>query len=91
MAKNVDIKANLPLMRYRVYLKLEKSLQPKTVEAYLGDIDKLQAFLKEEEVELLAVTVDDLRGYLACRCGYPCPFACPYPFFIALVLWFPQA
>lgn len=52
-------------MRYRVYLKLEKSLQPKTVEAYLGDIDKLQAFLKEEEVELLAVTVDDLRGYLA--------------------------
>ena len=52
-------------MRYRVYLKLEKSLQPKTVEAYLGDIDKLQAFLKEEKVELLAVTVDDLRGYLA--------------------------
>ena len=65
MAKDVDINAKSPLMRYRVYLKLEKSLQPKTVEAYLGDIDKLRLFLGESGVELLSATADDLRSFLA--------------------------
>lgn len=65
MAKDVDINAKSPLMRYRVYLRLEKSLQPKTVEAYLGDIDKLRLFLGEGGAELLAATAEDLRSFLA--------------------------
>lgn len=54
MAKDIDINAKSPVMRYRVYLKLEKSLQPNTVEAYLGDVEKLCIFLKDNGVELLA-------------------------------------
>ncbi len=65
MAKEIDINAKSPVMRYRVYLKLEKSLQPNTVEAYLGDVEKLCIFLKENGVELLAATIDDLATFLA--------------------------
>lgn len=51
-------------MRYRIYLQLEKSLQPNTVEAYIGDVNKLAGFLDDAE-KLLAVTLDDLREFLA--------------------------
>lgn len=63
MTKEVDIKAKSPLMRYRVYLKLEKALQPKTLEAYLGDIDKLRVFLGGEQ-QLLGATLEQLRDFL---------------------------
>lgn len=63
MAKDVDIDSKSPMMRYRVYLKLEKSLQPKTVEAYLSDIGKLRTFLEDKGVELLAVTLEELRSF----------------------------
>ena len=53
-----------PLMRYRIHLQLEKSLQPNTVEAYLGDIEKLTGYCGSAE-RLLALTVDDLRDFLA--------------------------
>ena len=53
-----------PLMRYRIYLQLEKSLQPNTVEAYIGDVNKLLSFLGNAD-RLLAVTLDDLREFLS--------------------------
>lgn len=53
-----------PLMRYRIHLQLEKSLQPNTVEAYLGDVNKLVAFLGDVE-RLLSVGLEDLREFLA--------------------------
>ena len=56
--------AKSPLMRYRIYLQLEKSLQPNTVEAYIGDVNKLLAFTGDTD-RLLAVTLDDLREFLA--------------------------
>ena len=56
--------AKSPLMRYRIYLQLEKSLQPNTVEAYIGDVNKLLAFTGDTD-HLLAVTLDDLREFLA--------------------------
>ncbi len=65
MAKEVDINSNSPMMRYRVYLKLEKSLRPNTVEAYLRDVEKLRMFVEECGVQLLDVTIDDLRSFLA--------------------------
>ena len=52
------------MMRYRIYLQLEKSLQPNTVEAYIGDVNKLLAFFGDVD-HLLAVTLDDLREFLA--------------------------
>ena len=49
---------------YENYIKLERSLSPKTVEAYLHDVEKLNDFLgdrkKLEEVEL-----SDLQSFLA--------------------------
>ena len=52
-------------MRYRVYLKLEKSLQPKSIEAYLSDVGKLRAFFDESGVELLSATIDNLRDFFS--------------------------
>ena len=51
-------------MRYRIYLQLEKSLQPNTIEAYMGDVNKLLLFFGDAD-RLLAVTLDDLREFLA--------------------------
>lgn len=65
MPEDVDLKSNSPLMRYRIYLKLEKSLQQKSVEAYLGDVGKFAAFLAGNGKELLAVSTGDLREFLA--------------------------
>ncbi len=53
-----------PLMRYRIYLQLEKSLQPNTVEAYMSDVNKLQLYFGDVD-RLLTVTLDDLREFLA--------------------------
>ena len=65
MAKEVDINSKSPIMRYRVYLKLEKSLQPKSIEAYLSDVGKLRVFFDESGVELLSATIDDLRDFFS--------------------------
>lgn len=65
MTQKTDLNAKSPLMRYRIYLKLEKSLQPNTVEAYLSDVDKLSAFLEGGADALLSVTLDDLRRFVA--------------------------
>ena len=48
-----------PLMRYRIYLQLEKSLRPATVESYLSDVNKLALFLGGNDAlpELKGVTV----------------------------------
>lgn len=53
-----------PLMRYRIYLQLEKSLQPNTVEAYMSDVNKLLLYFGDVD-RLLTVTLDDLREFLA--------------------------
>ena len=57
-------KSQSPLMRYRIYLQLEKSLQPNTVEAYIGDVNKLMAFFGDAG-RLLTVTLGDLREFLS--------------------------
>ena len=56
-------KSQSPLMRYRIYLQLEKSLQPNTVEAYMSDVNKLLLFFGGVD-RLLTVTLDDLREFL---------------------------
>lgn len=60
---NPDAKS--PRMRYRIYLQLEKSLRPVTVESYLSDISKLAAFLGNSDDVLLSATIDDLREFLS--------------------------
>ena len=43
----------LIIRKYQQYLKLEKSLSPNTLEAYLTDLDKLMSFLTLEGINVL--------------------------------------
>jgi integrase/recombinase XerD len=53
------------LKRYRQYLLLEKSLSPNTLEAYMDDAHKLLTYLDDCDIDLNAVTLDDLHGFAA--------------------------
>ncbi len=54
----------LSIQLYKQYLKLERSLSPKTVEAYLHDIEKLNDFLDGRK-KLEDVKLEDLQDFLA--------------------------
>lgn len=58
-------KANTPLERYRVYLRLEKGLSPRTLEAYMRDITKFSDYISEEGGDLVSVELEQLRTYIA--------------------------
>lgn len=49
------------------YLRLEKSLSENSIEAYLDDVQKLERYFSEKQVEKspVAVTYDELRDFLA--------------------------
>ena len=53
------------LSKYKVYLRLEKSLSDNTVSAYLADISKLFQFLKDEQIHPLDVTLHNLETFSA--------------------------
>lgn len=53
------------LTRYKHYLRLEKSLSPKTVEAYLTDLKKLEQFLQDEHIDMRDATYEDLQTFSA--------------------------
>ena len=54
----------LNIQLYKQYLKLERSLSPKTVEAYLHDVEKLNDFLAGNKT-LEKVKLEDLQAFLA--------------------------
>ena len=53
------------LRKYKVYLKLEKSLSDNTVNAYLADIHKLFQFLADEQIHPQDVTLENLETFSA--------------------------
>ena len=55
----------LIIRKYQQYLKLEKALAANTLDAYLTDLNKLLCFLKTENIDMLAVTLDDLQRFAA--------------------------
>lgn len=55
---------DLNIQLYKQYLKLERSLSPKTVEAYLHDVEKLDVFLGEKKT-LEKVKLEDLQAFMA--------------------------
>lgn len=55
----------LIIRKYQQYLKLEKALSANTLDAYLTDLNKLLCFLKTENINMLAVTLDDLQRFAA--------------------------
>ena len=58
-------KEALIIRKYQQYLKLEKSLSPNTLEAYLTDLDKLMSFLTLEGINVLEVCLSDLQRFTA--------------------------
>ena len=58
-------KQALIIRKYNQYLKLEKSLSSNTLDAYQRDLEKLLSFLKDEKIDILAVTLDDLQRFTA--------------------------
>lgn len=54
------------ILRFQHYLKLEKSLSPNSIAAYLHDVEKFDCFLNpdHEAKSLLDVTLDDLQSFL---------------------------
>ena len=55
----------LIIRKYQQYLKLEKSLSPNTLEAYLTDLDKLLSFLTLEGINILDVCLAALQRFAA--------------------------
>ena len=53
------------LLKYRQYLKLERSLSGNTIDAYLTDLDKLLAYLTLEGIGITDVTLQDLENFSA--------------------------
>ena len=53
------------LTKYEQYLRLEKSLSPQTIEAYLADLQKLLLFLQDEKVNYLDVKLEHLELFCA--------------------------
>ena len=53
------------LVKYKQYLKMEKSLSDNTVDAYLTDLDKLLAYLTLENINILDVRLENLEDFSA--------------------------
>lgn len=63
--KYADNKNGKIIIKYKQYLKLEKSLSENTVQAYMADLDKLQAYLTLEGLAFTDVTLDILEHFSA--------------------------
>ena len=53
------------ISKYKMYLRLERSLSANTIAAYLDDLAKLLRFLDEEGLDVLGVTYEDLQQLVA--------------------------
>lgn len=53
------------LNKYKLYLKLEKSLSANTVNAYLADVSKLLQFLANENIHPYDATLENLNNFSA--------------------------
>lgn len=53
------------ISKYKMYLRLERSLSANTIAAYLDDLAKLLRFLDEEGLDVLSVTYEDLQQLVA--------------------------
>ena len=61
MEKSIINKTNSPIARYRRYLQLEKSMSANTIDAYISDVCKLEAFLSDVQKDTLIATLRDLQ------------------------------
>ncbi|MCD8318836.1 MAG: site-specific tyrosine recombinase XerD [Paraprevotella sp.] len=63
---NTDCNVDKSLLRrYNQYLKLERGLSGNTLEAYMGDLQKLMKYLSEDGTDFRTLSVDDLHQFMA--------------------------
>ncbi|MDR0749695.1 MAG: site-specific tyrosine recombinase XerD [Tannerellaceae bacterium] len=53
------------IRKYHIYLRLEKSLSPNSVEAYMADLDKLCGFMKSEGLSYREISYGNLQQFVA--------------------------
>lgn len=53
------------IAKYKIHLRLEKSLSANSIEAYLMDLDKLLRFAESEGLEIKEITYGDLQQLVA--------------------------
>ncbi|MDR1918787.1 MAG: site-specific integrase, partial [Tannerellaceae bacterium] len=53
------------IAKYKTYLRLEKSLSPHSVEAYLTDLNKLLRFMEGEGLGYAGITYMNLQQFVA--------------------------
>lgn len=53
------------ISKYKIWLRLEKSLSANSVDAYLSDLDKLLRFTESEGVSVAEVTYENLQQFVA--------------------------
>ncbi|MDR1624717.1 MAG: site-specific tyrosine recombinase XerD [Tannerellaceae bacterium] len=53
------------IRKYHIYLRLEKSLSPNSVEAYMADLDKLCGFMESEGFSYKDITYGNLQQFVA--------------------------
>ena len=63
MKKGVINTAKSPIARYRRYLQLEKSMTENTLEAYIGDVLKLDKFLEAAQKDTREAVHDDVQAF----------------------------
>lgn len=54
------------IIKYKQYLRLEKSLSENTIMAYTADLEKLVLYLEEEKIDILDVNLENLENFTAC-------------------------
>lgn len=54
------------IIKYKQYLRLEKSLSENTIAAYTCDLEKLILYLEEEKTNILDVRLEHLENFTAC-------------------------
>lgn len=54
------------IIKYKQYLRLEKSLSENTIMAYTADLEKLVFYLEEERIDILDVNLENLENFTAC-------------------------
>lgn len=54
------------IIKYKQYLRLEKSLSENTIMAYTTDLEKLVLYLEEEKIDILDVNLENLENFTAC-------------------------
>ena len=63
MKKGVINTAKSPIARYRRYLQLEKSMTENTLEAYIGDVLKLDKFLEAAQKDTREAVHEDVQAF----------------------------